>query len=126
MISFSELSNPIVVAILLLALFIYYRLIFAFIVRKERCNRALGFWQQSLNLCICALPLLGLLGTIMGLLQAFLAMSQGANIQGNSGLTQGIADALFTTQLGLLFAVPAWLLFSLVNRKLNSEPHHAS
>ena len=59
---------------------------------------------------IAALPLLGLLGTIMGLLDCFAALQTG-----NSGadlFSSGIGDALLTTQLGLLCALPAWLLHS--------------
>ncbi len=126
MITLNELSHPIVIAILALALFVYYRLVYAFIARKQVCCCGLGFWQQSLNLCICALPLLGLLGTIMGLLDAFVAMSYGETMGFGNSLTAGISDALFTTQLGLLLAVPAWILYSLVNRSLNEVQHHAS
>ncbi|KPV96471.1 Biopolymer transport protein ExbB [Pseudoalteromonas sp. P1-9] len=126
MITLNELCHPIVIAILALALFVYYRLVYAFIARKQVCCCGLGFWQQSLNLCICALPLLGLLGTIMGLLDAFVAMSYGETMGFGNSLTAGISDALFTTQLGLLLAVPAWILYSLVNRSLNEVQRHAS
>ena len=126
MITLNELSHPIVIAILALALFVYYRLVYAFIARKQVCCCGLGFWQQSLNLCICALPLLGLLGTIMGLFDAFVAMSYGDTMGLGNSLTAGISDALFTTQLGLLLAVPAWILYSLVNRSLNEVERHAS
>ena len=126
MITLNELSHPIVIAILALALFVYYRLVYAFIARKQVCCCGLGFWQQSLNLCICALPLLGLLGTIMGLLDAFVAMSYGETMGFGNSLSAGISDALFTTQLGLLLAVPAWILYSLVNRSLNEVQRHAS
>ena len=126
MITLNELSHPIVIAILALALFVYYRLVYAFIARKQLCCCGLSFWQQSLNLCICALPLLGLLGTIMGLLDAFVAMSYGETMGLGNSLTAGISDALFTTQLGLLLAVPAWILYSLVNRSLNEVERHAS
>ena len=118
MISLNELTHPIVIAILSLAVFVYYRLVYAYIARKHVCCCSLGFWQQSLNMCICALPLLGLLGTIMGLLDAFIAMSYGESVNGTNNLTAGISDALFTTQLGLLLAVPAWILYSFVNRSL--------
>ena len=126
MISFEEFTHPIVIAILCLAMFIYYRLVYAFIARKSVCCCSLGFWQQSINLCICALPLLGLLGTIMGLLDSFVAMSHGQTVNGDNALTAGISDALFTTQLGLLLAVPAWIMYSLVNRSILQEQNHAS
>ena len=56
---------------------------------------------------IGALPLLGLLGTIVGLLKCFAAMALGHS--SGDAISGGIGDALFTTQLGLVCAVPAWL-----------------
>lgn len=78
-------------------------------------------WIETLRCLINALPLLGLLGTIMGLLQSFFAMSQGGSLSASSVLTQGIANALWTTQLGLVLAVPAWLLLSYFNNLLVKE-----
>ena len=64
---------------------------------------------------IGALPLLGLFGTITGLQQSFTGMMlQGADSQ---MVTGGIAQALITTQLGLVLAIPGWLLFTFVNAK---------
>lgn len=69
------------------------------------------------NVLIGALPLMGLLGTISGLQLSFTGMmSQGIDSQ---VVTKGIADALFTTQLGLVLAIPGWLLMALVKRKLS-------
>lgn len=116
------LAHPISIGILGLAGFIYYRLIYARLVVAEacleNCLENLQFWQQSLRLCIGALPLLGLLGTIMGLMDAFTAMARGEVVSGVNQLTSGISSALFTTQLGLLFAVPAWILFAVVNKAI--------
>ncbi|MEJ2670550.1 MAG: MotA/TolQ/ExbB proton channel family protein [Gammaproteobacteria bacterium] len=53
---------------------------------------------------ISALPLLGLLGTMMGLLDCFATIANGA-VSGES-MSRGIADALLSTQLGLLCAIP--------------------
>ncbi|WP_232369612.1 MULTISPECIES: MotA/TolQ/ExbB proton channel family protein [unclassified Alteromonas] len=67
------------------------------------------------NVLVGALPLMGLLGTISGLQLSFTGMmSQGIDSQ---LVTKGIADALFTTQLGLVLAIPGWLLMALANRK---------
>ncbi len=60
-----------------------------------------------------ALPLMGLLGTIAGLQVSFTGMmTLGVDSQ---VVTGGIADALFTTQLGLTLAIPGWLLLMFVN-----------
>ncbi|MGB0834088.1 MAG: MotA/TolQ/ExbB proton channel family protein [Psychrobium sp.] len=106
-------DSAIVWAILGLGFFVYYQIIF-FIVRAksglyENSHQA---WSETIAIAVGALPLLGLLGTIMGLLDAFTAMSVGEGLNESSVLTQGIASALWTTQLGLVMAVPAWLLLS--------------
>jgi len=125
--SAQEFSNPIVIAIITLALFVFYRLILALLNNQHVNNENLKLWQKSLNMCICALPLLGLLGTIIGLLDAFTAMSHGEGLGENSSLlTTGISDALFTTQLGLLMAIPSWLLLSITDRKLNRDTSYAN
>jgi biopolymer transport protein ExbB len=111
-------EHPIVWGILLLGLFIYHRLLFANLRLKKFDSDELIHWQASLNMCICALPLLGLLGTISGLLDAFSVMGEGQGFGQSSLLTQGIANALWTTQLGLVLAVPAWLLFAYTEKRI--------
>lgn len=75
-----------------------------------------GQWQQFNTVLITSMPLCGLLGTIAGLLSVFVGLASGDN--GAAELSSGIGAALFTTQLGLSCAIPAWLLQSLVNAKL--------
>jgi len=60
-----------------------------------------------------ASPLLGLFGTVWGLVHAFMAISekQSADI---AAVAPGIAEALITTVAGLLVAVPALMLFNYV------------
>lgn len=113
-------DHPIVWAIILLSLFIYHRLLFANLRLKKFDTQEITHWQSSLNMFICALPLLGLLGTISGLLDAFSVMGQGQGFGQSSDLTQGIANALWTTQLGLALAVPAWLLFAYTEKRINT------
>ena len=124
--SFSELSQPIVVAILLLAAFIFYRLALALFDNNISNKSNFKLWQKSINMCICALPLLGLLGTIVGLLTSFTAMANGQSLGASNQLTSGIASALFTTQLGLILAIPCWLFLSMVDRKLAREATYAN
>lgn len=106
-------DSIIVWAIIALGFATYYQLIFCIIRTKSGLNNDNNHaWQETLAIGIGALPLLGLLGTIMGLLDAFTAMSQGQGLNQTGVLTQGIASALWTTQLGLVIAVPGWLMLS--------------
>ncbi|MEO1341219.1 MAG: MotA/TolQ/ExbB proton channel family protein, partial [Cyanobacteria bacterium J06635_13] len=55
---------------------------------------------------ITASPLLGLLGTILGLIQSFSAMDIGNIATSNaSGVTGGLGEALASTVLGLVVAI---------------------
>ncbi|OFC69831.1 MotA/TolQ/ExbB proton channel family protein [Alteromonas confluentis] len=71
------------------------------------------------SVLVGALPLMGLLGTIMGLQGSFTGMmTDGADSQ---IVSAGIADALFTTQLGLVMAIPGWLCLSFVKGHLQDS-----
>lgn len=62
---------------------------------------------------LASLPLLGLLGTIVGLLQTFQEISQGQS-DTLSMLSGGLGMALGSTQLGLILAVPGLLLMHIL------------
>lgn len=69
-------------------------------------------------------PLLGLLGTVMGMMEAFSAMATTEGRASASQLSGGIYEALTTTAAGLVIAIPfaaiaAWAEFRL--RRLNSH-----
>lgn len=69
-------------------------------------------------------PLLGLLGTVMGMMEAFSAMATTEGRASASQLSGGIYEALTTTAAGLVIAIPfaaiaAWCEFRL--RRLNSQ-----
>jgi len=62
-------------------------------------------------------PLIGLLGTVWGIMRAFNDMARTGSA-GPSVVAAGVAEALFTTASGLLVAVPAVLLFNHFARRL--------
>ncbi|MDJ0571871.1 MAG: MotA/TolQ/ExbB proton channel family protein [Pleurocapsa sp. MO_192.B19] len=65
--------------------------------------RKFGTWFQTI---ITASPLLGLLGTILGLIQSFAAMDLGnAAATNSSGVTGGLSEALVSTVMGLVVAI---------------------
>lgn len=71
---------------------------------------------------VSAAPLLGLLGTVTGLTNSFIAMSTGTADQ----LSSGVAQALLTTEMGLAIAIPAWtvLLLQLHRLHLTAATEH--
>lgn len=79
-------------------------------------------WHLPLTTIIASLPLLGLLGTINGLLSTFNFMSINNGISQQEVMSGGISDALITTQLGLVLAVPCLILKQIIiSRYIRSE-----
>jgi biopolymer transport protein ExbB len=64
--------------------------------------------------------LLGLLGTIVGLIQAFSSVSGVDPVEKAALLTQGIAMAMNTTAYGLIMAIPALVAFGILQSRANS------
>jgi biopolymer transport protein ExbB len=61
-------------------------------------------------------PLLGLLGTVSGMIETFRMMTLFGS--GNPEVVSGgISQALITTELGLVVAIPALIVHSLLSRK---------
>lgn len=63
-------------------------------------------------------PLIGLLGTIWGIMRAFQSMSMTGSTS-PSVVASGVAEALLTTAAGIVIAVPAILLFNHYTRRMN-------
>lgn len=61
--------------------------------------------------------LLGLLGTIQGLIQAFAAIAHADPSQKAALLASGIAIALYTTAFGLIVAIPLLLMYTILQAK---------
>jgi biopolymer transport protein ExbB/TolQ len=65
---------------------------------------------------IAAAPLLGLLGTVAGMIGTFESLA-GSAAQSMGGLAGGISEALLNTEAGLTVAIPALLLLYLGHRQ---------
>jgi biopolymer transport protein ExbB len=63
-------------------------------------------------------PLIGLLGTVWGIMRAFHDMALTGSAA-PSVVAAGVAEALITTAAGLVIAVPCVLLFNHFNRRMN-------
>ena len=65
--------------------------------------------------------LLGLLGTILGLIQAFKSLAVATNqSQKSVMLASGISIAMYTTAFGLIVAIPTLIVFTILQSKANS------
>lgn len=70
-------------------------------------------YVSVLSITATVSPLLGLFGTVWGLVQAFVSIGemQSADI---ATVAPGIAEALITTLAGLMVAIPAAIMFNLI------------
>lgn len=65
--------------------------------------------------------MLGLLGTIYGLILAFQGLADASSVERATRISEGIATAMTTTAWGLLVGIPALALHSLVEGKAHRE-----
>jgi biopolymer transport protein ExbB len=62
---------------------------------------------KVMQTCVSVAPLLGLLGTVTGMLATFAALATGSGGDKTMGMVaSGISEALITTETGLLIALP--------------------
>ena len=76
--------------------------------------------EQRLNLItvlVNSAPLMGLLGTVLGMLATFNALSQGGGTETMDKISAGISEALITTEMGLLIAIPGYILVAVIKRR---------
>jgi biopolymer transport protein ExbB len=82
-------------------------------------KQRLESWLGAIAVTAAVAPLLGLLGTVSGMITTFKLMTLfGA---GDPSLVSGgISEALVTTELGLVVAIPALLAHALMSRRVKS------
>ncbi len=104
--------------IILLALFCYSLIIESLLCCVKQTKLTwIKSWLQPLHVLVSAMPLLGLLGTIIGLLDTFSALSSNASLT----ISDAIGKALLTTQAGLLVAIPAMIMLWKLTRMVEEQ-----
>ncbi len=66
---------------------------------------------------VAVAPLLGLLGTVTGMIETFESLGDMTLYSQTGGIASGIATALFTTQMGLVVAVPGVIAKGVLDRR---------
>jgi len=62
-------------------------------------------------------PLLGLLGTVVGMIETFDSLADMSLFSQSGGIAGGISQALFTTQMGLSVAIPGMVVNGILHRQ---------
>ena len=62
-------------------------------------------------------PLLGLLGTVVGMIETFDSLADMSLFSQSGGIAGGISQALFTTQMGLAVAIPGMVVNGILHRQ---------
>jgi biopolymer transport protein ExbB len=135
-------GGPVILAIMALSVLLYERC-FRLLLFLRRTRREIGalvvnastgvaalrskehdlhdaFRQQrvAIGAMITAAPLLGLLGTVMGMIAAFDSLSARGGQRSMEGLAHGISEVLVATESGLAVAIPAVVLLYLAHRQM--------
>ncbi|MDX2300120.1 MAG: MotA/TolQ/ExbB proton channel family protein [Xanthomonadaceae bacterium] len=91
---------------------------------RRRLDDAFGEYRNDLRrgaaliaTLVTIAPLLGLLGTVMGMIVTFESLGEMTLFSNSGGIATGIATALFTTQMGLVVAVPGVIVKSVLDRR---------
>jgi biopolymer transport protein ExbB len=65
---------------------------------------------------VAAAPLLGLLGTVIGMIETFDSLGDMSLFSQSGGIAGGISQALITTQMGLAVAIPGLIVNGVLQR----------
>lgn len=79
--------------------------------RQTKHHRAL------ITSIVATAPVLGLLGTVTGMIETFDALGDMTLFSQSGGIAGGISQALFTTQMGLGIAIPGLIVSRLLDRR---------
>jgi len=76
-----------------------------------------GTYSTLVKTIVVLAPLVGLLGTVIGMIETFDALQSSAMFSQGNSISGGISKALFTTELGLVVAVPGLIVGKILDRQ---------
>ena len=85
--------------------------------RMRRLKSDINHHRMLVRTLVAVAPLLGLLGTVDGMIEVFKSLGDMALFTQTGGIAGGISRALFTTQMGLAISIPGLLIGRLIERR---------
>ena len=108
-IAYLKTGGYLMIPIIIVAFMIWHRYFISLAALKHGCATQLVSHEiRFMAALVAAAPLLGLLGTVIGMMDTFHAAAN-ASATDASTLASGIGKALVTTQAGLAAAIPGTL-----------------
>ena len=91
------------------------------VIEDEGSRQASALWQKVQYLLDVALiaPMVGLLGTVLGMIQAFVGLQEDFGAVKPIALANGVSKALVTTAGGLIIGIAAMLFYSYFRGHVN-------
>jgi biopolymer transport protein ExbB len=89
-------------------------------IMEDYAPKSVSGLEKRLNLLVLIAsvsPLLGMTGTVTGMIKSFAKLQQEAGLD-PSAVAGGISEALITTAAGLLVAIPAVVAYNLFTRRV--------
>lgn len=74
-------------------------------------------YQRAIDVITMTAPMLGLMGTVAGMVETFDALGQLAQVEQTSQVAAGISQALITTEFGLFLSIPGLLAGRALDRR---------
>ena len=121
--NYLQTGGYLMIPIIIVAVMIWHRYFISLAALKHGCTpQMVGHEIRFMAALVAAAPLLGLLGTVIGMMDTFHAAANAATTDA-SALADGIGKALVTTQAGLVAAIPGSLAMAHLRHCLKN--HHA-
>ena len=80
-------------------------------------ERDLSRFNMLITTIVMVSPLMGLLGTVVGMIETFDSLGDLSLFSQSGGIAGGISQALFTTQMGLAVSIPGLVVNGMLSRK---------
>ncbi|DAB31013.1 MAG TPA: flagellar motor protein MotA [Sulfurimonas sp. UBA12504] len=86
----------------------------------NKYKREITQFETIIRTIVAAAPLIGLLGTVIGMIETFDSLASASLFSQSGGIAGGVSQALFTTQFGLVVAVPGLIIGKILDKKAST------